>query len=211
MCAEEKPRLQPLPVLPYDSAVIRPISANACCRVTFETNRYSVPHLYASRKLTLKLYPDELLLYHRERLIATHRRSYDRRQEILNPDHHKELLAQRLRARQQTLLLTFLALSAHAEPYVRKLEEKRLNTPHHVQKIVALSELYGAEKVDRALGDALGDALTFEAYGCEYIANLLAQHERGGTPPGALHLTHRQDLLELDLPPADLTTYDPPA
>ena len=28
--------------------------------------------------------------------------------------------------------------------------------------------------------------------------------------PAALHLTHRQDLLDLDLPPADLTPYDPP-
>ena len=61
---------------------------------------------------------------------------------------------QRQKARDQTLLLTFLALSAHAEPYARKLEDKRLNTPHHIQKIVALSEIYGPQKVDRALQDA---------------------------------------------------------
>lgn len=203
--AQEKPRLKPLPVLPYDGAVVRPIAANGCCHVTFDTNRYSVPHLYASQKLTLKLDPDQLLLFHHEKLIATHPRSYDRRQKITNPDHTKDLIVQRQQARQQTLLLTFLALSAHAESYVRQLEDKRLNTLHHLQKIVALSEIYGPAKVDRALQDALA----FEAYGCEYIANILEQRERPDHPPAALHLTRRQDLLDLELPPADLNPYQP--
>ena len=202
---EEKPRLKPLPILPYDCAVVRPIGANGCCHVVFDTNRYSVPHLYASHQLTLKLYPDQLLLFHHEKLIATHPRSYDRRQRVSNPDHTKELMGQRKKARDQTLLLSFLALSAHAEPYARKLEDKRLNCLHHLQKIVALSEIYGPEKIDRALQDALA----FEAYGCEYIANILEQRERAGAPPAALHLTRRQDLLDLELPPADLTPYEP--
>jgi hypothetical protein len=171
--AEEKPRLRPLPVMPYDCAVVRPIGANGCCHVVVDTNRYSVPHLYASQKLTLKLYPEQLLLFHHENLIATHPRSYDRRQKVSNPDHTKDLVVQRKKAREQTLLLAFLALSSHAEPYARKLEEKRLNTKHHLQKIVALSEIYGPQKVDRALQDAW----TFQAYGCDYIANILEQRE----------------------------------
>ena len=203
--AEEKPRLKPLRVLPYDCAVVRPISANSCCYVVFDTNRYTVPHLYASQKLTLKLYPDQVLLFHNEKLIASHPRSYDRRQKIRNPDHIKELETQRRKARDQTLLLTFLALSPHAEGYARKLEEKRFNSRHHIQKIVALSEIYGPEKVDRALQDALH----FEAFGCEYIANILEQRARPAVQPGALHLTRRQDLLDLELPPADLSPYEP--
>jgi transposase len=202
---EEKPRLKPLPILAYDCAVVRSISANSCCHVVFDTNRYSVPHLYASQKLTLKLYPDQILLFHHEKLIATHARNYDRRQKVCNPDHIKELVTQRKKAHGQTLLLTFLALSPHAEPYARQLEDKRLNTLHHVQKIVALSEIYGPQKVDRALQDAL----TFQAYGCEYIANILEQRERPSIQPGALHLTRRQDLLDLELPPADLSAYEP--
>jgi len=200
----EQLRLKPLPVTPYDCAVVRPISANGCCHVLFDTSRYSVPHLYASQKLTLKLYPDQLLLFHQEKLIATHARTYDRRQKVSNPDHAKELLAQRKKARDQSLLLTFLALSPNAEAYARKLEDKRLNSHHHIQKIVALSEIYGPQKVQRALQDALA----FEAYGCEYIANILEQRERPTAQPGALHLTRRQDLLDLDLPPADLTPYE---
>lgn len=203
--AQEKPRLKPLPVMPYDGAVVRPIGANGCCHVLYDTNRYSVPHRYASQKLTLKLYPDQLLLFHQEKLIATHARSYDRRQKVSHPDHLRELVTQRQQARHQTLQLRFLALGTHAEPYARQLELKCLNPRHHLQKIVALSEIYGPEQVSRALQDAL----TFEAYGGEYIANILEQRARLGAPPAALHLTRRQDLLDLDLPPADLTPYEP--
>ena len=201
---KEKPLLKPLPVMPYDCAVIQPASSNRCCRVNFEANRYSVPFLYASQKLTLKIYPDQLCLFHNERLIATHPRSFDRGQNIFNPDHEKELLAQRKQAHNQTLLRAFLSLGSDAEPYCRKLQEKRMNAPHHIQKIVALMEIYGAEPVARAMEDAL----RFEAIGCEYIANILIQRQNPAATPGALHLTRRQDLLDLEIAPPDLTPYD---
>ena len=203
MFEEEKARLKTLPALAYDPATLKPVTATSRCRVVFEANRYSIPHLYASQKLTLKVYPQRLCFYHNETLIATHPRSYDRHQDIHNPDHTKELLAQRHKARQQTLLLAFLNLTPNAQLYCRKLEEKRLNAPHHIQKIVALSEIYGVDQVARAMADAL----TFEAYGCEYIANILQQRQRIPITPSALHLTRRQDLLELEIPQPDLTPY----
>ena len=79
--AQEKPLLRPLPALAYDCAVIRSTAANGCCRVPLEVNRYTVPFHYASQQLTLKIYPERLLVYHHEKLIATHLRSYDRRQD----------------------------------------------------------------------------------------------------------------------------------
>jgi hypothetical protein len=58
---------------------------------------------------------------------------------------------------------------------------------------------------------ALQDALAYSAFSCEYIANLLEQRARPTTEPGALHLTRRQDLLELDLPAPDLSlSQNPP-
>jgi hypothetical protein len=129
---------------------------------------------------------------------------YDRHQDFEKPEHVEELLAQRRQARQQQHLTRFLALSPKAGDYYRRLEEKRSNPRHHVQKIVALSEIYGVEKVQRALEDALA----YQAFSCEYIANLLEQRERPVTQPGALHLTRQQDLLDLDLPVPDLSLYE---
>ncbi|HEY0791716.1 MAG TPA: hypothetical protein VGD78_11690, partial [Chthoniobacterales bacterium] len=44
-----------------------------------------------------------------------------------------------------------------------------------------------------------------------YIANLLEQRARFTPPPSPLHLTRRQDLLELELAPADLSIYETPS
>jgi hypothetical protein len=99
-----------------------------------------------------------------------------------------------------------LALSAQAHDYYQQLEQRRLNPKHHAQKIVALSELYGVEAVARALEDAF----TYQAFSCEYIANLLQQRQHPPQEPGALHLTRQQDLLELELPAPDLSLYDSP-
>jgi transposase len=204
--AQERPHLRPLTVLPYDLATLHTVLASRRGRVTFETNRYSVPPACAGRSLILKAAPDRLCLYHHDRLVAEHVRRYDRHQDFEHAEHVAELLAQRRQARAQQLLPRFLALSPKAGEYYRRLEEKRGNPRHHVQKIVALSEIYGAEKVQRALEDAWA----YQAFSCEYIANLLEQRARPSAEPGALHLTRQQDLLELDLPAPDLSLYDSP-
>jgi hypothetical protein len=46
-----------------------------------------------------------------------------------------------------------------------------------------------------------------DAFSCEYVANVLESRARLRPEPGALHLTRRQDLLELDLPEPDLSAY----
>jgi len=199
----EKPKLRPLTVLPYDLATVSTVSVSRRCRVTLDTNHYSVPPRYANTNLILKAYPDRLCLYHQDQLVAEHPRSYERHRDFEKPEHVQELLAQRRQARAQHLLTRFLALSPHAAEYYQRLEEKRGNPRHHVQKIVALSEIYGVEKAQRALEDAWA----YQAFSCEYIANLLEQRERPTAQPGALHLTRQQDLLDLDLPAPDLSLY----
>jgi transposase len=204
--ARERLHLRPLTVLPYELATLHTVLASRRGRVTFETNRYSVPPVCAGRSLILKAAPDRLCLYHQDRLVAEHVRSYDRHQDFECAEHVAELLAQRRQARAQQLLPRFLALSPKAGEYYRRLEEKRGNPRHHVQKIVALSEIYGADKVQRALEDAWA----YQAFSCEYIANLLEQRARPSAELGALHLTRQQDLLDLDLPAPDLSLYDAP-
>ncbi len=207
MFAQEKGKLRPAPAQPHDGALVTPIGVSARCRVVVETNRYSVPPAYASKPLTLKLYADRLRLYAGEGLVTEHVRSYERHRDIEHPDHVAVLLHERHQARQQQLLLRFLALSPQAGLYHEQLAERRLNSRHHVQKIVALSEIYPAQLVARALEDAhqLG------AYSCEYITNLLEQRGRRLPEAGALHLTRQSDLLELELPPPDLSIYQSPS
>ena len=94
---------------------MRSVRASSRFRVSFETNRYSVPPEYASTIVTLKVSADRLCIYHQDKLIARHPRCYERHKDIEDPDHPKALLAQRRNAREQKLLGRFLTLSQYAD------------------------------------------------------------------------------------------------
>ena len=204
MLQEERPHLHRLPAHPYDIATICQVRASRQFRVVLDTNRYSVPAELAGQPLTMKAYPDRVCLYHQEKLVARHVRSYDRRKDFELPDHPKVLMAQRKKARDQIIFRNFLALHPKSDDYYRQLEQRRMNPLHHIRQIVALSDIYGKDPVKRAIEDAF----TFRAFSCEYIANLLEQRNRKSTEPGPLHLTRRQDLLELDLDEPNIDIYN---
>jgi len=200
----ERPCLLPLPINDFDIATVNPQRASSQFRITLDTNRYSVPAEHAGRALTVKTDPERICIYAGDNLIARHIRSYERYQDFEDPDHPKALLSQRKKARDQKIFMRFLSLSPKADLYYRKLQERRLNPQEHVRKIVALSEIYGHEPVARAIQDAF----VFEAFSCEYIANLLQQRARFHKEPTALHLTRREDLLDIHLEHPDLSVYE---
>jgi hypothetical protein len=199
----EKPSLSPLPLHPFDIATVSQVRASRQFRITLDTNRSSVPAHLAGQALTLKTSPDRLCLSHHHQLVARHQRSDDRHGDFEDPDHPKPLLEQRKKARDHKLFMRFLALSPQAALSYRQLEQRRLNPHHHVRKIVALSAIYGQEAVARAMADAL----EYQACAADYIANLLEQRARFSPEASPLHLTRREDLLELHLQPPDLSLY----
>ena len=199
--AEE--RFNPLPVEPYDCSNISQRRASSQFRIALDGNHYSVPAEYAGSRLTVKTYPDRLCIYDYDKLVARHPRSYNRHRDFEDPDHPKELLAQRKKSRDQHILKRFLSITKKAQDYYQKLEVHRMNPLQHVYKIVALSEIYGNDEVCRAIEDSFN----FEAYSCEYVANILEQRARVVKEPGALHLTRKTDLLELNVTEPDLSIY----
>ena len=190
---------------PYDVGVIETVRVNSQFRVRVDGNRYSVPAEYASCRLTMKRTPTHLWLYDQHKLVADHLRQYDLGQDYANPDHERALLQERRSMREQRLLQRFFQLSPKAEIFYRQLEERCLNPRQHARQIVALAEIYPTEQVARAIADAC----ELQVYRAEYIANILDQHRRQLPEPGVLHLTRRQDLLDLELPQPDIDTYEP--
>lgn len=201
----EREHLRAANVLPYDLARVLSVRATSQFRIAFEANRYSVPAQFSGRLLTVKAYPERLCIYHQDQLIARHTRSYDRHQDIEDPDHPKQLLAERTSAREQRLLSQFLSLSPQAQAYYEGIAARRFNARAHLRKILALAEIYGQAATARAIEDAL----VFNAFSSEYIAHLLEARARTKSEPiSPLSLTRRADLLELDLPEPDLSVYE---
>jgi transposase len=204
MFAEERPHLLALPANLYDIGSVAQVRASSQFRVVLDGNRYSVPARYAGLRLTMKIYPDRLCLYHDGKLIARHPRSYQRNRDFEDPDHPKELLAQRQKADDQKLFFRFLSLSPRAIDYFRALEARHLNAGHHLRKILALADIHSAD----AVVSAMDDALKLHAAGADYIANILDCRARKLPEPGPLHLTRRADLLDITIPGPDLSVYD---
>ena len=202
--AEERPHLRRPNPHPYDLARISTTIASSQFRIALDTNHYSVPSAYAHRRLTVKAYPDRVCIYFDNQLIARHPRRYGRHEDIEDPDHAKGLIAQRRRAREQRLMMHFLALSPDAAAYYEGLDQRRFDARQHVRKILALAEIYGAD----AVGRAISDGLAFNAFSAEYITNILEVRARALPEPGPLQLTRRHDLLDIDIAPPDLNAYE---
>lgn len=202
--AEERQQLIALNPQPYAAVQTRTVRASRRCRVTIDTNRYSVPLKYAGVLLTAQLSSDLVRLYAETTLVAEHVRRFGRRLDLENPDHVRELEAQKKTGARQRLLLRFLELTPAAGPYHRALAERRMNAGHHLHRIVELIPTYGAE----AVGAAIASAHELGAYSSDYIVNLLEQRARRLPEPGPLHLTRAPEALELELPAPDLTPYN---
>ena len=72
-----------------------------------------------------------------------------------------------------------------------------------MRKIVALSDIY----TPQAVGRAMEDALVYEACSADSMANLVEQRARFTPEASPLHLTRRQDRLDVRLEPPDLSLY----
>ena len=204
--AGDKRHLKPLPVSPADCGVEKQVAADSRFRVTVETNRYSVPSAFASRRLILRKYHDRIVLLAPadRRLLADHPRGYGRKQDRLIPEHERDLVLSTRHATDKRLLETFLTLGGAAERYLAGLQERRPDWRSHLRRINALAVVHGRDETARVLADALENG----AFAADYILSILTFRARRTPEPGPLHVTRRQDLLELALPEPDLNLYE---
>jgi hypothetical protein len=91
----ERPKLLPLPSFPHRCCISRPVKANHYSLVIFEGNRYSVPVEYQSNKLILHAYAWHIEIGCGDRIIATHRRHYGKKQDVMEIGHYLPVLMKR--------------------------------------------------------------------------------------------------------------------
>jgi len=202
---DDRARLLALPDAPYDTRILRSVRVTPDCRVSFENNTYSVPPRHVGQWATLRASPDEVFVYDGPSLVARHRRSYETHQDILDPDHAREVLSRKRRGSVQTLQRLFLALGPEAKDYLAGLVKSELSVERHLQRILDLAATYGHTEV---MG-AIIRALSYRAFGSDYVENIILVERRrrreGQKTP--LRIA-RKDLAAIDLPPQQLDHYD---
>lgn len=190
--------------LPYDSCVIRSCQANSQFRVIIDTNRYSVPPQYASRRLQAKLYDDRIIILDDNKPIAEHPRNHGKRQDICQATHEEQLFSRNHHGRRQKLVAQFLGIGSAAHNYLKQLEERFPNPYPHLANVIAMAEVYGAELTHRAMEDTAAHS----SFSGEAVAHLLRMRHKKKPSSSPLHLTRNADLLELKTPEINLDAYD---
>jgi hypothetical protein len=90
--ARERKELLPLSaVTPFDVAIYEQRKVGRDCFVSYQTNRYSVPHKYAGQSVTLRITPTEIFIIHEEKNIAQYGLLKGQHKTIINHQHLEEL------------------------------------------------------------------------------------------------------------------------
>ena len=218
MWHEEKTLLRPLPATPYPVGRLVPAIVSRSATVQFETNRYSVPAMYQKREVLIRagVWQVGILADRGATVIASHERSYEREQDILDPRHYLGLLAHRPGAlehckaiqkweregRWPVIFGKYLTALRAAHP------EGGLAATREYVRILALY----AEPMGTDLPEVLERALELRCFSLEAVKLLLHQHRQpillGRTPLNLTAQPHLAVLAKVSAVSPDLRLYD---
>jgi transposase len=203
---KERALLKPLPPIPYDTDEVVPAVVTPHARVRFDTNRYSVPPAYTRKTVILRADNAWVRVVHAGQEIARHRRSFERRQRIVDPEHRIAALALRKRSQVRQIEAQFDALGNEAQTFRRGLLTVPVKPVVHLRRLLGLVRLYGKAQVVTALRLAV----EFQTFDAAYVINILDQERRKRQLPSPMPLTpKRRELIEeIDLDEPDPGAYD---
>jgi hypothetical protein len=195
--------LQPLPQALPDTRDSSEAKVHSDCRFKFDGNQYSAPHWMVGKTLTIKADNHTLWASYKNKIIATHARTWERKAVVENPIHIRELLLTRkkaIRNRQQQLLFS---MGEPIKAFFDGLAQAGKSLNHATSCLLDLRSQYGTE----ALVTAVETAIKYNAYGVDYLKNILHQTTRPQSRyPKIILRDPRLNQLQLQEP--DLLIYD---
>jgi transposase len=206
--ADEKACLLPLPMTDFQACTTHVVKANPYSQVVFETNRYSVPTKHLADALVLRAYVFRVEILALDAIIATHPRCLGREQDILEPLHYLQLLAQRPGAFEHALPMRRWR-AQWSEVYEQLLQQLRATWPdgRGLREFLAILKLHldhPAERVEQAIRAALA----LGAVHLDGVALCLRQLETPQDAPAALDLSGYPQLQNVGAQPVNLGQYD---
>lgn len=205
--AQERPKLLALPDNPYPTEDRVDVRIGKTPYARFDLNDYSVPHTRVRKTLTVIATPRQVRILDGTEVVAIHARSYDKGQQVENPDHIAALTQIKRKARHhrgQDRL-------AHAAPGSRDLLTRAAERGDHLGSITSsllrLLDDYGATELEAAIQEALQRGVPHPN---AVRLNLERRREqRDQPPPLAIVLPDDDRVRNLVVRPHALTSYDP--
>ena len=192
LLAEDRIAAIALPDDKFDYRKTASTFASSESLVRYDTNDYSVPVSSAHHSVTIKASTRYIEIYKLDKLIAKHRRCWDRECQIFDPMHYLELLERKPGALDHARPLEDWQLPLCFNTYRRCLEAHRDNGTKEYIQILLLLNKYSITQITKAITKALNyriycyDAilqflLTTEDYAFTTFSLAGREHLRGVT------------------------------
>lgn len=195
--------LKPLPQFLPDCRETTDVLVYKDFAVKFDGNTYTVPPWTIGKHLTLKADQHHISLYLQEKIVARHRRSWQRHERIELPQHQEQVKKLSKKLWQDRDIAAFASLGHPARHYLQGLTDAGQPLKKNVGALLNLKDRYGAA----ALLQALEKALRHRAFGAEYIEHILYQEQRPHREHQPVRLK-QSALNHLRLPEPNLADYD---
>jgi transposase len=200
--ADEQPKMMPVPPA-FDGFVEHSKRVSSTCLITFEHNRYSVPASFANRVISLRVYPERLVIVAEALVVTEHVRvfSRDKRppgQTVYDWRHYLSVAQRKPGALRNGA--PFLELPDS----FRQLRARLLKRPggdREMVDILALVLLHDEQQVERAVVNALELGEPSK----QHVLNCLSRLAEPGRP---LPLNPPTALKLVTEPEANTARYD---
>lgn len=199
----DKESLKPLPSVVPDLRETGTYRVHKDYGIRFDSNVYTAPPWTVGKNLTVKADQARVYIYHLERELAVHMRSYERHLRIENPEHRDQVIKARKRRHMDRQTEIFLSLGKTATHFMEKLPVHRLSLKKTLSKLLTLKDEYGEDSLLYAMGKAMERGL----YGADYVENILYQEMTPKTIHPQVKLK-KPELNNIRLPSTSLKEYD---
>lgn len=202
-CRFVKDSLRPLPEPLPDFRETETLLVYKDFGVRFDANIYTVPPRLVGKTVTVKADRRTLSVYYKEKQVATHQRTWKKKQRVELPSHTEQVKKLKKKVFMDKQIMVFMSLGQEAVDYLEKLADASQPLKKTVDRLLVLNDDYGTSSLIYALKKALKHKL----YGFAYIQNILYQE----MTPEIRHLpvSLKDDQLnQIRLSQPNLAEYD---
>jgi transposase len=194
---KEKPSLAELPRTRYVGTKEEVRKVTADCLISYAGSRYSVPYLFATREVWVKVskgYFIEIYSSH-NKLIAKHRMSLKKGKVVMVEEHYKSHSVERGNWNRLSKLFTE-TFSLH-DWFPEKLKtQKRINPNYHITRIMDMAEYYNHKDMEKAFDKCL----QFNIYNASFIRAYLDNNASGfSIEPLPIETMTRKEIAVKDI------------
>jgi len=201
---EDQTAFLDLPAVAFDACKKQPTRANCLSLVRFDDNDYSVPVDYAHHEILIKGYVDRVVLCHRGKVVAEHKRSWGKEGVFFNYLHYLPLLERKPGSLDHARPLVDMNLPECFNTLRRRLvaeEEKIGDGIREFIRVLRLLEDYPMAK----LREAVEKGLNTRVHSRDGIAQFLIPHFSWRQT--TFILDTRQHLRMVEVARPDITAY----